>query len=703
MQKIILYIENVRVTLFSDESVTVTDTIKNTQDVSKVFTEFSKTFSLPADKVNNKIFKHYYNNEIVDGFDARVRVPAAIELNSSPWRDGYVKLEGVDLVNNVANTYRITFFGNTVSLNLLIGDDQLTDLTWLNNFNTKENGNPIIYNEPIIEEYLTTELDKTVDGVLYSKPIQVPLITHTQRLYYNDAQNLADSGNVHYHTGSGNPFDHGVKWNELKYSIKLSVIIAAIQRPISEGGYGLTFSNDFFNNASNNAFNDLSMWLHRVKGQATNGGQDFNTAEQVSGWADDTTGVGVFMNNSIFGVLINNTDSNFLDLVTTSAEPYSFEIFVIETSFPNPSLPVASVYQSGTVTGNATALLPKQTLLFAEYYVVITSSKVINFDSVTWRNNNAITGKSFVLLNFIKTIEFGLVVTQQLPKLKIIDFLKYVFKMFNLVAYLENDIVVVRTLDEFYSTGNSYDITKYLDVAKSKSDVALPFRKINFSYTGLGTFFAMQHDQLFNQEWGKIEYNKGNTGIEFSGNIFDYSTPFEHFKFERLIDINNPNPPTDIQWGWCVDDNKESFIGMPIIFYTTLKTADISFVDEVDIDNIAISKKLITTYIAPCNSNMNVAVFADQPSINFDAELDEFTGLTNPNTLFQDYHSKYISDVFKVSNRLVKVSAYLPLNFLLNYRLNDRFVIASQSYKINSITTNFKTGKSDIELLNDIL
>mgnify|MGYP003665364777 CR=1 FL=1 len=246
MQKIILYIENVRVTLFSDESVTVTDTIKNTQDVSKVFTEFSKTFSLPADKVNNKIFKHYYNNEIVDGFDARVRVPAAIELNSSPWRDGYVKLEGVDLVNNVANTYRITFFGNTVSLNLLIGDDQLTDLTWLNNFNTKENGNPIIYNEPIIEEYLTTELDKTVDGVLYSKPIQVPLITHTQRLYYNDAQNLADSGNVHYHTGSGNPFDHGVKWNELKYSIKLSVIIAAIQRPISEGGYGLTFSNDFF-------------------------------------------------------------------------------------------------------------------------------------------------------------------------------------------------------------------------------------------------------------------------------------------------------------------------------------------------------------------------------------------------------------------------------------------------------------------------
>lgn len=702
MQNIELYIEGQRVTLFKDESVTVTDTIKNAKDVSKVFTEFSRTFSIPADKENNKVFKHYYNYSIVNGYDARIRVAATIELNSLSWKKGFIKLEGVDLVNNNPNRYKITFFGNTLSLKNLIGDDKLTDLTWLNNFNTKENGDQIIYNELDIEEYLTAQYNKTVSGVTYSKPIQVPLITHTQRLYYNGIENLADSGNLHWHSGSGNPFKHGVKWNELKYSITLDTIIQAIQRPISEGGYGITFSNDFFNNASNNAFNDLSMWLHRIKGQATNGGQEFNTSEQATGWTDDNTGVGVFMTNSIFGVLINNTDSNFLDLVTTSGESYSYEIFVIETSSPNPSLPVASVYQSGLVTGNQTSLLPKQTLLFAEYYVVITSSKVINFNSVTWRNNNAITGQSFVLSNFIKTIEFGLVVTQQLPKMNVLNFLTEIFRMFNLVAYLENDIVVVKTLDEFYETGVSYDITKYLDVSKSQSNVALPFRKINFGYKGLETFLAKQHDQLFNQEWGQIEYNKGNTGIEFSGDIYDYSTSFEHFKFERIIDINNPNPPTDIQWGWSVDDNKESFIGKPFIFYTNLKTDTISFVDDVDIDNVAINKKQITTYIAPCNSNMNVALFANQPSINFDAEIDEWTGLINPNTLFQDYHSNYISDVFKESNRITKVTAYLPLKILLNYNLSDRFIINNQQYKINSIKTNLKNGKSELELLNDL-
>ena len=700
MQNIELYIEGQRVTLFKDESVTVTDTIKNAKDVSKVFTEFSRTFSIPADKENNKVFKHYYNYSIVNGYDARIRTSAIIELNSLPWREGFIKLEGVDLVDNNPHTYRITFFGNTLSLKNLIGDDQLTDLRWLNNFNTKENGDSISYNELNVEDYLTNERNKTIGGVTYSKPIQVPLVTHTQRLYYNTSQNLSDSGNLYYSTSSEK---QGVKWNELKYSLRLQIIIDAIQRPISEGGYGITFSNDFFNNAGNNAFNDLSMWLHRIKGQATNGGQELNTTEQVAGWADDNSNFGLTsMNNSLFGVSINNTDSNFLDIVTTSSETYSFEIFVIETAAPNPSLPAASIFQSGTVTGNQSPRLTKQTLIFAQYYVVITSSKPINFDSITWRNNNTFFAASYVLLNFNKTTEFGLVITQQLPKMGVLSFLTEIFKMFNLVAYLENDIVVVKTLDEFYSSGNSYDITKYLDVSKSQSNVALPFRRINFGYKGLGTFLAKQHEQLFNQEWGQIEYNQGNTGIEFSGDIYDYSSSFEHFKFERIIDVENPNPPTNIQWGWSVDDNKESFIGKPVIFYTNLKTATISFIDSVDINNVAINKKSISTYIAPSNSNMNVALFANQPSINFDAEVDEWTGLSNPNTLFQDYHSNYIADIFKESNRITKVTAYLPMKILLKYNVSDRFIINNQQYKINSIKTNFKNGKSEIELLNDL-
>ena len=115
MQQIQLYIEGQRVDMFDDESVSITQSIQNVKDIGKVFTDFSRTFSLPASKTNNKIFKHYYNFNIEGGFDARTKKSSNIELNNIPFRDGKIKLEGVDLKNNKPHTYKITFFGSTVT------------------------------------------------------------------------------------------------------------------------------------------------------------------------------------------------------------------------------------------------------------------------------------------------------------------------------------------------------------------------------------------------------------------------------------------------------------------------------------------------------------------------------------------------------------------------------------------------------------
>ena len=137
MQKIQLYIEGQRLDTFTDESVVITQSIKNVKDIDKVFTDFTKTFSLPASETNNKIFKHYYNFDIVGGFDARIRKPANIELNNTPFTEGLIKLEGVDLRDNKPHTYKITFFGNTVTLNDIIGDDTLASLDSLVSLNEK--------------------------------------------------------------------------------------------------------------------------------------------------------------------------------------------------------------------------------------------------------------------------------------------------------------------------------------------------------------------------------------------------------------------------------------------------------------------------------------------------------------------------------------------------------------------------------------
>ena len=85
--KLQLYIEGQRVEMFKDENVSMTSSVQNIKDISKVFTDFTQSFNIPGSPVNNLIFKHWYKPEI-DGFDARTRKTATMELNFQPFKRG---------------------------------------------------------------------------------------------------------------------------------------------------------------------------------------------------------------------------------------------------------------------------------------------------------------------------------------------------------------------------------------------------------------------------------------------------------------------------------------------------------------------------------------------------------------------------------------------------------------------------------------
>jgi hypothetical protein len=282
----------------------------------------------------------------------------------------------------------------------------------------------------------------------------------------------------------------------------------------------------------------------------------------------------------------------------------------------------------------------------------------------------------------------------------VIDFLSGIFRMFNLTAFIENDIIVVKTLDSYYASGSSYDISKDIMEETSSVNVALPFRQINFQHEDTKTFLAAKHKQVFAKTWGLVNYEGDTTGLD--GSIYDIKTPFSQLKYERLIDINT-EVATSVQYGYYVDDNQDSYFGQPLLFYPIRQTSasPISFLDS------ATAHTQLTTYIIPSNS-VALSSATSAYTMNFSAEPNEYGALNTPsdngftNTLFEAYYKNYITSVFNEQNRLTNVSAILPLRILLNYSLADRFVINNRSFKINSITTNLTTGKSDIELLNDL-
>ena len=258
MQFIQLYIEGTRVDLFDDESVSLTNSIQQIKDISKVFTSFSQTFSIPASKINNKLFKHYYNFDIVNGFDGRLKVNGTIELNYLNFQKGKIKLEGVELKKNEVYAYKITFFGNTVELKDLIAEDTLDALVgganWIDGFSKP-------YTSAAIYTGLRSGYDITNEGVTYNNAIITPLISHTTRLFYDSASNTADDGNLAPNgNGESAAMNHGIFWKDLKYAIRVDLVIKAIEKT-----YGLTFSTDFFN-SSNAPYYNLYLWMHRKKG-----------------------------------------------------------------------------------------------------------------------------------------------------------------------------------------------------------------------------------------------------------------------------------------------------------------------------------------------------------------------------------------------------------------------------------------------------
>ena len=666
MQSVQLYIQGERVDLFADESVVLTQSIQNVKDISKIFTDFTRTFTVPANAKNNKIFKHYYNATITNTFDARSKVDATIELNHLKFRSGKVKLNGVDLKNNKPNLYRITFFGNTVSLKDTVGEDKLASLSSLSNDN-------VVYDSATIKTKLQANPA--------SNDVIAPLITHSQRLTFDSNLSANETGNLYY----GGDNLHGVLWSDLKYALRVDKIVQAITVSYPS----IDFSTDFFT-STNAPYYNLFMWLHRKKG-----GVPLDNAQTlVTGYEVVTNDYGGIINPSTIRVpadIASNVNGFGLFLTTTSS--YSYSVSLLRNG--------VSIFRKADIVGNSDISYEdlNDTLEAGDYTVIIESNENFVLDEVLFLIYHFVSG-SQVFTRYAATdvgvnssIEF--LISEQIPNLKIIDFLTGLFRMFNLTAYVDDstDKIIVKTLDSYYDGGSSYDITNYLDVESSSVNVALPFKEITFEHGDTKTLLAAKHSQIFGKTWGKTEYSNGEN---LDGGIYKVKTPFSQMLYERLIDNENGNT-TSIQYGYSVDDSENPYIGSPLLFYPIRNSGDsISFKDT------ATSNTEVTSYNVPSNS---VALDSSISShnINFFQEANEYAvNDPFPNTLFNTYHRDYISDVFDVRNRLTKVSAYLPLKILLNYTLADRLSISGNRYKINSIQTNFKTGKSEIELLNDI-
>lgn len=685
-----LYIDGQRADLFNDESISITSSIQNVKDISKVFAEYSQTFSLPASRTNNKIFKHYYNPDVLNGFDARFKAEGLIELNYSPFRKGKIKLEEVELKNNKPYAYRVTFFSDIVALKDVLGEDQLDSLDL--------SAYDVAYNYTSIETGLSTGITK--NGI--TNAIVTPLISAQERWFY-DTAGSASAGNLANSS-------HGGNWTSLKYAIRLHCLLLAIQEKYTianEYPINIVFSDDFFV-SSNAPYYNLYMWLHREKGAITT---RQNQPEAITGLDEDNTFYGVEVGNG--GSRIDFTDVGGIDNVTykhrlqivVDSSSASFQVRAKINGVaqaPSATLTGATSYSVNLPIVNANGYYEFEILPDDNFDIIsiATNPSTYTYYYVTrFENATNIASNEYELETDITVSDVNFtVISDNIPKMKIIDFLTALFKMFNLTAYVVDDEIIVKDLNSFYSSGTPIDITKYVDVSQTKVKPLTLFSDITFEYSGLGSLLAQNHLEQFNADWGTEEYIPEEF-YKVDGQKYSVSVPFEHMKYERIIQPSGS--VTTVQWGWMVDKlNNDGtatpYIGLPLVFYPVLHSGN-----DIYIYNGS-SRDLIEDYFVPSNS-LSLDDATSAVNINFKQENNEYDSLGEfDETLFNQYYESYISSVFAESSRLVTVKAYLPFNVLSAYELNDSFVIGGREYNINSITTNLTTGESDIELQNKI-
>jgi len=659
-----------RLDLFGDESVSVTDSIKNVRDVAKVFTPFSQQFNVPASKNNNKIFKHYENSDILNSFDARYKADALIKLNGADYKKGKVRLGSVTMKDNKPHAYKLVFFGETIEFKDVLAENELSSLEFPSSLNfsyTHANG---------LQKF--TNLSE----------VCMPLITHSKNM------RLDNNG----YKSTDNTF---LNFRDLKPAIKVKTIIEAIENDYAE----IDFTDEFFNGEQ---INNLYLWMHKEKGFMRNAEESeeaSNTistrfgADQSIGWVlssgDDIRTIPAYISYS-------NGFNRFVSFVITvniSSQTDVYSIFIRRAS---DNVIIASLEE---LTGSQT-LDPIIINAFnygigtLDVYVDFVSENVLSLNTftlgATYSSNNyntlSFSSTSGVYTSPSLTSANEIIIADHMPKMKIMDFLSNLFKMFNLVAYKQGDKIRVIPLNEFYSEGVNYDITKYVDVENSEIKKVLQYRNIKLDFKSRKSFLVQKQQELLGNIFAEESYGNNN----WDGGDYKIELDFEKMLYERLSNANTGALSTICQ-GAMLDKDFKPTIGKPLLLYIKNEATTNDFEFE---DTSTSTTTTITNYNRPSQIYVQSSgvVLSGSSSLNFGVEADEFFLEPKGTNLFAKYYADYIIGVFDRQGRILTVDAYLPLHIILNYNLNDRFIVANKVYRINSIKTNLLTNKSKLEL-----
>jgi hypothetical protein len=709
MNKVDIYINGFRLDIFDDEEISINLSVQNVQDISKVFTDFTQGFTIPASPRNNEILQHYYNANITESiittetggspvwnsigitwntfntawnagatstsvantFDGRLRQEARIEINSLPFRTGVIEVENVQLKGTEPYAYTLTFYGDVVTLVDLFGEDYLYDVDF-SEFNHE-------YTDTVVFNKLTTDDDT---GLFY------PLCSPVKNWFYQSGSGAgADNENNIAHK-SGGVGRRGIRYTELKPALKVQAILNAIAAQ-----YGITFNGSFL---SATPFVDLSLWLHRYEGYLFSGGNDI--AYQLINM-NRNTGSGSQFNLTTDTWTVADNGQYDLDITMANVSaPYELSLFR-NGVFDFSVLVAAHAASSVTTTMAALSYGAGDTV---QLLIRPQSATTLNYQCTDY---SAVDGDTSAVSFSVDqtasaTYSFQVIVQDIMPEIKVKDFLAGILKMYNMVIVpTTSTTFLLQPLEDWYAAGTDQNYQTYLDITEYAVNRPPLYREIEFKYQETQAIIGFQYLQTNNVGFGDL-----NNTFSFDGEQFLIEVPFECPLFERLTDLHTGVLTNVLVYKSITSEANEDgifnpYLGAPVLFYGYFDNYDLEETNPLTFVNADGSHEQVNIAWYANTSNRYQSA-ASSHAITFGADIDPYHLQSVNQSLYNNEWSDYITDLYAKSRRVYNVEAVLPIGKIITLNLQNAIIWNNTKYLINNVSLNMTTGKASFELLN---
>ena len=662
------YSNSERLELFNDETINITSTVQNVQDISKTFTDFSQSFTIPANDHNNRILQHFYQSDVNALFDYNLRLDSFIEIDLTFFRRGKLQIEKANLKNGSPESYTVTFYGDGRTLKDLFGEDLLSDLDYTG----------------LSHDFTSAELIDRIEDNTNAYDVKYPLIT-SNRIWKYQSTSLnvttpnwltGTTTNNDIHTNSG-----AIVKNELFPALRVSKIFDAI-----EAKYGITFDSTFLNDER---FTKLFLWYKNKEKLITSSvAQDINftaktpvfTTYDLSNYVDLTTNeISVeFINLLVYQHIITFTTTS-----TTSSATYYVDIYQ-NGNLINTIASLGTGVGSGDVAtiSNVNGLNEKYTLkirseeantiaLSVRYAVTYVSAGSLLTDYINMTCSNAVFGVPNINLS------------ANAPVMKVSDFFAGILKAFNMVCVgTAENVYQLSPLDDWYGQGAIVDITEHTDVTSIDVQRMPLYKKIEFKFADSDCLLNKYFSQTFNRNYGDTTYQYNYDGGEFTVEL-----PFENLLQSKF------NGTQELQLGYSLNAEFAPYIPKPVLLYQyDNQVTDFKF------KNDGSGHSTITTY-TPFGQDLRYN--NTDITLNFAPETSMLLVIPIQLTGFAQYYFSYLYNLYNLKQRLINVKTILPIGILTNLKLNDRLIIRDKRYIINDMNTNLTTGEVTLSLYLD--